>query len=342
MSIGIAIYPSDGIDAATLIDNADAALYRAKAQGLGAICFFEPGMDKRLRERREILQELRDAVPNGELELHYQPQAKIGGKVVGFEALVRWNHPTRGMVPAGTFIPIAEESGLILPIGEWVLREACREAASWPRHLQIAVNLSPAQFHHGDLPGLVHSILLETGLSAGQLELEITEGVLIGDFSRASSILRRLKALGVRIAMDDFGTGYSSLSYLHAFPFDKIKIDRALRRQSRFQSAIRRHRARGDRARTRARPAGRCRGRRDRSAARIPGAGSLRRDPGLSHRPAAADREVQRTRRTRHAGTHRLAAVGEQSVAALAACHRIVSALEMYRSSRRRPTSNRS
>ncbi len=227
MSVGIAIYPSDGADAATLIGNADAALYRAKAQGRGTICFYEPGMDKRLRERREIQQQLRTAVPNGELVLHYQPQARIGGKVVGFEALVRWNHPTRGMISAGTFVPIAEESGLILPIGEWVLREACREAASWPRPLQISVNLSPTQFHHGDLPGLVHSILMETGLSPGRLELEITEGVLIGDFSRASSILRRLKALGVRIAMDDFGTGYSSLSYLHSFPFDKIKIDRA-------------------------------------------------------------------------------------------------------------------
>ena len=212
---------------ATLIGNADAALYRAKAQGRGTICFFEAGMDKRLRERRAIQQELRAAVPRGELVLHYQPQAKIGGKIIGFEALVRWKHPTRGLISAGTFVPIAEESGLILPIGEWVLREACREAASWPQPLQVAVNLSPAQFHHGDLPGLVHSILLETGLSAGRLELEITEGVLIGDFSRATSILRRLKALGVRIAMDDFGTGYSSLSYLHAFPFDKIKIDRA-------------------------------------------------------------------------------------------------------------------
>jgi diguanylate cyclase (GGDEF)-like protein/PAS domain S-box-containing protein len=227
MSVGIAIYPSDGADAATLIGNADAALYRAKAQGRGTICFYEAGMDKRLRERREIQQQLRTAVPNAELVLHYQPQAKIGGKVVGFEALVRWNHPTRGLISAGTFVPIAEESGLILPIGEWVLREACREAASWPRPLQISVNLSPTQFHHGDLPGLVHSILLETRLSPDRLELEITEGVLIGDFSRASSILRRLKALGVRIAMDDFGTGYSSLSYLHSFPFDKIKIDRA-------------------------------------------------------------------------------------------------------------------
>jgi diguanylate cyclase len=227
LSIGVAIYPSDGEDTTTLIGNADAALYRAKAQGRGRTCFFEPGMDERLRERRALQHELHSAVPRGELVLYYQPQAKAAGEIVGFEALIRWNHPTRGMIPPGMFIPIAEENGLILAIGEWVLREACREAASWPRPLQIAVNLSPAQFHHGDLPGLVHSVLLETGLSPGRLELEITEGVLIGDFSRASSTLRRLKALGVRIAMDDFGTGYSSLSYLHAFPFDKIKIDRA-------------------------------------------------------------------------------------------------------------------
>jgi EAL domain-containing protein (putative c-di-GMP-specific phosphodiesterase class I) len=147
--------------------------------------------------------------------------------VIGFEALVRWRHPQRGVVPPGTFIPLAEESGLIVSMGEWIMRAACREAASWPKPLQIAINLSPVQFRHGDLPGLVHTVLLETGLTPSRLELEITEGVLIGDFSRAVSILRRLKALGVRIAMDDFGTGYSSLSYLQSFPFDKIKIDQA-------------------------------------------------------------------------------------------------------------------
>ena len=139
---------------------------------------------------------------------------------------MRWHHPIRGMVPPGTFIPLAEESGLIMQIGEWILREACREAASWPKPLQVAVNLSPVQFRHGDLPTLVHAILLETGLAPDRLELEITEGVLIDDFARAVSILRRLKLLGVSIAMDDFGTGYSSLSYLQSFPFDKIKIDR--------------------------------------------------------------------------------------------------------------------
>jgi EAL domain-containing protein (putative c-di-GMP-specific phosphodiesterase class I) len=152
---------------------------------------------------------------------------RVGGVAVGFETLMRWKHPTRGYVPPSVFIPIAEESGLILELGEWVLREACREAATWPNPLEVGVNLSPVQFRHGDLPALVHTILFETGLPAQRLILEITEGVLIGDFSRAISILRRLKSLGVKIAMDDFGTGYSSLSYLQSFPFDKIKIDRS-------------------------------------------------------------------------------------------------------------------
>jgi diguanylate cyclase (GGDEF)-like protein/PAS domain S-box-containing protein len=226
MSIGVAVFPADGRDPATLLANADAALYRAKAEGRGSIRFFAAEMDERLRERRALQHELRSAIDHGELALYYQPQAAIGGAILGFEALVRWHHPTRGMIPPGTFIPLAEESGLIVALGEWILREACREAASWPRPLQIAVNLSPIQFRHGNLPALVHEVLLQSGLASHRLELEVTEGVLIGDFSRAQSILRRLKALGVRIAMDDFGTGYSSLSYLQAFPFDKIKIDR--------------------------------------------------------------------------------------------------------------------
>jgi diguanylate cyclase (GGDEF)-like protein/PAS domain S-box-containing protein len=226
-SIGVAIFPHDGADATTLLNNADAALYRAKNAGRGKTRFFEVEMDNRLRERRAIQHELSSAIARKELHLHYQPQARISGEVIGFEALVRWNNPLRGMVSPATFIPIAEESGLITEIGEWVLREACREAASWPRPLQIAVNLSPIQFRHGDLAALVHSVLLETGLAPVRLELEITEGVLVDDFARGLSILRRLKALGVRIAMDDFGTGYSSLSYLQAFPFDKIKIDQS-------------------------------------------------------------------------------------------------------------------
>jgi diguanylate cyclase (GGDEF)-like protein/PAS domain S-box-containing protein len=228
---GISIFPRDGADAASLLANAGAALFRAKAKSRGTIGIFEPEMDQQIRDRRVLHQDLSLAIRNGELSLYYQPQAKAGqtvasSDVVGFEALARWFHPVRGFVPPADFIPLAEESGLIVEMGEWILREACREAASWPRPLQIAVNLSPAQFMHGDLVSLVHSILLETGLAPGRLELEITEGVLIEDFDRGLALLRRLKALGVRVSMDDFGSGYSSLSYLQAFPFDKIKIDR--------------------------------------------------------------------------------------------------------------------
>jgi EAL domain-containing protein (putative c-di-GMP-specific phosphodiesterase class I) len=189
-------------------------------------------MDQQIRDRRVLHQDLSVAIRNGELSLHFQPQAMSArdvaeSEVIGFEALARWKHPVRGFVPPSDFIPLAEESGLIVEMGEWILREACREAASWPKPLQVAVNLSPAQFARGDVVGLVHAILLETGLAPGRLELEITEGVLIEDFDRGLALLRRLKALGVRISMDDFGSGYSSLSYLQAFPFDKIKIDRA-------------------------------------------------------------------------------------------------------------------
>ncbi len=227
LSIGGAVYPTDGTDVKTLMVNADTALYRAKTEQRGSVLFFEPEMSTQRGERLALQSDLRSAVARGELLLHYQPQVRMTGETVGFEALARWRCPTRGMVSPGTFIPIAEESGLIIPIGEWVLREACQEAASWPHLLTIAVNVSPVQFYHCDLPSLVHSILLETGLAPGRLELEITEGVLINDFSRAVSILRRLKSLGVQIALDDFGTGYSSLSYLHSFAFDRIKIDRA-------------------------------------------------------------------------------------------------------------------
>jgi diguanylate cyclase (GGDEF)-like protein/PAS domain S-box-containing protein len=226
LSIGIAIFPVDGNDAETLINNADAALYCAKAEDRNSVRFFEAEMGLRLRERAALQTELRSAIQRNELRLHYQPQVKMTGEITGFEALARWHSPKRGMVPPSEFIPLAEESNLILSIGEWVLRDACHEAASWEKPLRIAINVSPIQFRHGDLPRLVHTVLLETGLAPGRLEIEITEGVLIDDFSRAVSILRKLKSLGVQIALDDFGTGYSSLSYLHSFPFDKIKIDR--------------------------------------------------------------------------------------------------------------------
>ena len=227
LTIGVALYPQDGADAAALVANSNAALYRAKAEARGAVRFFDQSMDKQLRDQRALQQDLLSAIARDELTLHYQPQARIDGEITGFEALARWQHPRHGMVPPATFIPLAEESGSIVALGEWVLRTACREAASWPKPLTVAINLSPVQFRDGDLPKLVHEVLLETGLSPDRLELEITEGVLIGDFTRAVGILRRLKALGVRIAMDDFGTGYSSLSYLQSFPFDKIKIDQA-------------------------------------------------------------------------------------------------------------------
>jgi diguanylate cyclase (GGDEF)-like protein len=232
ITTGISVFPHNGSDAASLLANANAALFRAKAKSRGSISVYEPDMDQQIRDRRVLHQDLSLAIKNGELSLYYQPQAiphhaAASSEVIGFEALARWLHPVRGFVPPSDFIPLAEESGLIVVMGEWILREACREAASWSTPLQIAVNLSPAQFMHGDLVGLVHSILLETGLAPDRLELEITEGVLIGDFDRGLALLRRLKALGVRVSMDDFGSGYSSLSYLQAFPFDKIKIDRA-------------------------------------------------------------------------------------------------------------------
>jgi diguanylate cyclase (GGDEF)-like protein len=232
LTTGIAIFPANGSDAASLLANAGAALFRAKARSRGSINIYEPEMDRQVRDRRILHQDLSMAIRNGELSLHYQPQARAsrddaGRETIGFEALARWNHPTRGSVPPGDFIPLAEESGLIVEMGQWILREACREAASWPKPLQIAVNLSPAQFMHSDLVNFLHSVLLETGLAPGRLELEITEGVLIEDFDRGLGLLRRLKALGVRISMDDFGSGYSSLTYLQAFPFDKIKVDRA-------------------------------------------------------------------------------------------------------------------
>jgi diguanylate cyclase (GGDEF)-like protein/PAS domain S-box-containing protein len=232
LTTGISVFPHNGADAASLLANAGAALFRAKQKSRGTIGVYEPEMDQQIRDRRVLHQDLSMAIRNGELSLYFQPQAVSGktvaeSEIIGFEALARWLHPVRGFISPADFIPLAEESGLIVEMGEWILREACREAASWPKPLQIAVNLSPAQFVHGDLVNLVHSILLETGLAPGRLELEITEGVLIEDFERGLALLRRLKALGVRISMDDFGSGYSSLSYLQAFPFDKIKVDRA-------------------------------------------------------------------------------------------------------------------
>jgi len=225
-SIGIAMCPDDAKDRQSLLSHADTALYRAKAEGRGTYRFFEAAMGEQVRDRRMLEHDLRHAIARRELSLVYQPQKKIHtDQIIGLEALLRWNHPARGAISPAVFIPIAEESGAILQIGEWVLRTACQEAAGWTRPIAVAVNVSAIQLHNADFPQCVHAILLQTGLAPHRLELEITETALIRDFNRALATLRQLKALGVRIAMDDFGTGYSSLSNLRAFPFDKIKID---------------------------------------------------------------------------------------------------------------------
>jgi diguanylate cyclase (GGDEF)-like protein len=227
-SVGIALYPGDGEDDEELLRAADTALHRAKAAGRGTFRFFEAEMDVRLQERRWLERDLRQALATEQLSLHYQPLVDCGSiKVLGFEALTRWTHPQRGFISPADFIPLAEESGLIIPLGKWVLRQACRDAMTWPEDTLVAVNLSPAQFRQSDITSEIFRVLEETGLPAHRLELEITEGVLIDDTERVLAILSELKAAGVRLSLDDFGTGYSSLSYLQRFPFDKIKIDRS-------------------------------------------------------------------------------------------------------------------
>jgi diguanylate cyclase (GGDEF)-like protein/PAS domain S-box-containing protein len=225
-SIGVALYPDDAPDRQALLSHADTALYRAKSEGRNTYRFFEASMGSEVRERRMLEHDLRLAIARHQLQLVYQPQQDIQSKAVtGFEALLRWKHPTRGSISPAIFIPIAEEAGAILEIGDWVLRTACLEAASWTQPLTIAVNVSAVQLYNVNFVQELHQILLETGLPPRRLEIEITETALVRDFNRALTSLRLIKALGVRIAMDDFGTGYSSLSNLRAFPFDKIKID---------------------------------------------------------------------------------------------------------------------
>ena len=228
VSIGIAVSPLHGTDADHLLKSADLALYRAKSEGRGRFCFFEPEMDIALQQRRLLELELRTALANQEFEVYYQPIIDIERDTVcGFEALLRWHSPTRGLVPPTDFIPLAEEIGLIVDIGAWVLKVACCEAARWPDAVKIAINVSAVQFKGFGLVEAVRAALSASGLRPERLEIEITESVLVTDSRHACDVLHGLKALGLSVSMDDFGTGYSSLGYLRQFPFDKIKIDRS-------------------------------------------------------------------------------------------------------------------
>jgi diguanylate cyclase (GGDEF)-like protein len=227
-SIGIAIAPDDGSDGGTLLRNADLALYRAKEAGRGTYDFFEESLNERAQERRQLESDLRLALERGEFELHYQPLFDLEhNRICSFEALIRWNHPKRGLVSPVDFIPIAEDTGLIVPIGAWVIREACAQAARWPDQIRIAVNVSPVQFHRGALHETILRALATTGLAPDRLEVEITESIFLEGSETTLRLLHALRTLGVRVALDDFGTGYSSLSYLQSFPFDKLKIDRS-------------------------------------------------------------------------------------------------------------------
>ncbi|MFZ0729669.1 MAG: bifunctional diguanylate cyclase/phosphodiesterase, partial [Methylovirgula sp.] len=227
-SIGISVAPGDGASYDILLKNADVALYLAKADGRATWRFFEPEMDVRLQVRRALELDLRDALANEEFEIFYQPIYDLSeNRISGFEALLRWHHPTRGVVSPNDFIALTEEIGLIVPLGEWVLRNACAEATSWPKHVKLAVNVSAVQFKNERLVKTVIDALKTSGLPANRLELEITESVLLANNVTTMDKLHELRNFGVGISMDDFGTGYSSLSYLRSFPFDKIKIDQS-------------------------------------------------------------------------------------------------------------------
>lgn len=227
-SVGAAVFGTDATTVPDLLHKADLALYRAKSEGRGGFSFYDAALDQQLQSQRDLVRDLREAIAQETLGLHYQPQYDADGQsLVGYEALLRWTHPTRGNVPPGDFIGVAESSGLIEPLGRWVLRRACREAAGWPQALAVSVNLSAAQFRSDELMATVAAALDDSGLPAHRLELEITESLLMNNTDRVLRTLHALSAMGVRIAMDDFGTGYSSLAYLWRFPFDKVKIDRS-------------------------------------------------------------------------------------------------------------------
>jgi len=228
ISAGVALAPGDGRSAAMMLKDADVALYLAKTEGSGMVRFFEPETDARIHGRRVLAEDLREALAKGQFRLYYQPQVNLAeGQVSGFEALLRWQHPSRGLLAPAEFITLAEETGMIVEIGAWVLRAACVEAALWPGNVKVAVNLSAVQFSHGNLLESVTEALYASGLPANRLELEITESVLLLDSAATHDVMNRLRGLGISVALDDFGAGFSSLNYLLNFPFDKLKIDRA-------------------------------------------------------------------------------------------------------------------
>jgi predicted signal transduction protein with EAL and GGDEF domain len=228
VSIGFSIFPTDTPERDQLLSNAKLAMHRGKSKQRGSICMYSREMDDGARRRRALARDLQTATERNELILHYQLQMSLDdGRICGAEALMRWNHPKHGMISPADFIPLAEETEAIIEMGEWALRTACRDAAEGRIPGTVAVNLSPVQFGREDLAETIHAILLETGLSSGRLEVEVTESTIMSDQSRGLHILRKLKAMGISVAMDDFGTGYSSLATLHAFPFDKIKLDQS-------------------------------------------------------------------------------------------------------------------
>ena len=228
VSVGVALAPDDGLDANNLLSRADMAMYRVKSSGRNGWCFYQPEMDEQLHSKLALEIDLKTALRNEEFELHFQPLLDLdSGEIVSFETLLRWRHPQRGLVSPAEFIPLAEDTGLIAPIGEWVLKTACRTAQAWPKPWRVAVNISPIQFRHKSLVKLVARALSESGLDAARLELEITESVILTNETHNLAILNDIRAMGAHVAMDDFGTGYSSLSYLRSFPFDKLKIDQS-------------------------------------------------------------------------------------------------------------------
>ena len=292
-SIGFSMFPTDTPERDQVLSNAKLAMHRGKSKQRGSICKYQREMDDSARAQRALARDLQSAAERNELELHYQLQTSLAdGKICGAEALMRWRHPKRGMISPAEFIPLAEETEAIIPMGEWALRTACRDAAEGRIPGTVAVNLSPVQFSRDDLAETIHAILLETGLSPRRLEVEVTKSTLMSDQTRGLHILRKLKAMGISVAMDDFGTGYSSLATLHAFPFDKIKLDQSFVKRLPHDAAaaaiVRTVLALG----VSLAHAGAGRGHRDRGAMAIPGPRRLRQGPRLSVRKTGAAGQI--------------------------------------------------